>query len=349
MREMEQKADEKRPAVSVVIPTMGRRILRMTLESLAAAEGFDGVEVWVAGHIPDAKMTEWLKAFCVAHRQVRHLDVSFSTGDSSRKKNAGAAAARSDLIAFLDDDVVVAPDWPRRITEAFADEQVGLACGPSLIPDELNFSARLAGLALSSPAAGYVAERYRQNRIEAYAVDWDRIIGCNAIYRRRAFEAMGGFPAEYYPGEEMIAAYRTERAGWRLMFLPRAWVKHYPRSSLSRFWRQVWGYGATRIRLIRGGVSFHPLPLIPGLWVGVTLGLALGAFFSRWVLGLLALDLALYALLDAAITLRMVLETRRASDWALALMIPFMHLSYGLAEWAEFFRPGRDFGEIHAP
>jgi len=240
---------------------------------------------------------------------------------------------------------VVAPDWPRRIVEPFSDPEVGLASGPSLVPDDINRIGRLAGLALSSRAAGYVAERYRRNRAAAYPVDWDRIIGCNAIYRREAFLQMGEFPSDFYPGEEMIAACRTEKAGWKLVFVPAAWVKHYPRQSVRRFWRQMWTYGATRIRLLRGGVSFNPLPLVPGLWVGGTVALMAMSPFWGWAAWLLAADLGLYALMALEVAVETAFRTRRWGDLGLWGMVPLMHLAYGLAEWTEFFRPGTDFSE----
>ena len=333
------------PRLSVVIPTMGRDILIQTLESLANSEGFIEIEVIVAGKIPDPAVAVRLQNICKAHANIRHLDIQFATGDSSQKKNAGAAKARASLIAFLDDDVIVAADWPRRIVEPFEDGKVGLASGPSLIPDDLNYAGRLAGLVLSSRAAGYVAERYRQNREDLYPINWDRVIGCNAIYRREAFEQMGGFPADFYPGEEMIAAYRTEQAGWKLMFVPAAWVNHYPRQTLGRFWRQMWSYGATRIRLIRAGVSFTPMPLVPGLWVAITLALAALSPFWRWAGWLLAVDLFFYAALVAGVTLVTTWRTRKLRDLGLLFMIPFMHAAYGMAQWVELFRPGRDFSE----
>ena len=333
------------PVLSVVIPTMGRDILIRTLESLAAAEGFAGTEVIVAGRVPDPAVAGRLRDFCARHAHARHLDIQFATGDSSRKKNAGAEVAQAPLIAFLDDDVVVAPDWPRQIQEPFSDPKVGLASGPSLVPEDLNYMGRLAGLALASRAAGYVARRYRQNRPDSYSVGWEHIIGCNAVYRREAFRQMGGFPADFYPGEEMIAAFRTEQAGWRLVFTPAAWVKHYPRQSLRRFWRQMWNYGATRIRLLRGGVAFNILPLLPGLWVAATLLLLAGACFQPWARLFLALDLGLYVLLAGGVTVRTMWRTRCWRDAGLLGIIPLMHAAYGLAEWAEGFRPGRDFSE----
>ena len=100
--------NETGPALSVVIPTMGRAILLKTLESLAAAEGFGEIEVCVAGKVPDAEVAAGLRAFLEKHPNVRHLDIRFEPGDSSRKKNAGAAATSAPLVAFLDDDVEVA-------------------------------------------------------------------------------------------------------------------------------------------------------------------------------------------------------------------------------------------------
>ena len=345
MGETDIHPEKRGPSLSVVIPTMGRAILLKTLESLAAAEGFAGLEVCVAGKVPDAEVAAGLRAFLDAHPNTKHLDIRFETGDSSRKKNAGAAETHGEIVAFLDDDVEVAMDWPRRICEPFADPAAGLVCGPSLVPEKLPLWARWAGLALASPAAGYVAERYRENREAPYPVDWDRIIGCNAAYRREAFVQMGGFPADFYPGEEMIAAYRTEKLGWGLRFLPGAKVWHYPRSSPGRFWKQMWGYGATRIRLIRGGVSFHAAPLVPGLWVAATLGLAVASVWAKAARWLLAGELAAYALVVLAVAAWTVWRTRRACDWALLAVVPMMHIAYGLAEWAEVLRPGRDFTE----
>ena len=40
-----------------------------------------------------------------------------------------------------------------------------------------------------------------------------------------------------------------------------------------------------------------------------------------------------------------VARTRRAGDAALLAMVAAMHLAYGLGEWAEALRPGRDFSE----
>jgi len=333
------------PNLSIVIPTMGRPILVRTLESVLATKGAAQLEVIVAGEIRDSEVLKRVTAIAAANSNVRHISISYPDGDSSRKKNRGAEESRAEIVAFLDDDVVIAPDWPEHILKAFENPSVGLVSGPSLVPDDTNLSARLAGLALTSRAAGYVAERYRIGDSAVREIIWSRIIGCNAAYRKTVFQQMGGFPPEFYPGEEMIAAWRTQQLGHKLLFIPSAWVYHYPRQSVKRFWRQVWGYGATRIRLKRAGTGFEWTTLVPAMWVLSLLVLGLAAPFCGFCTFLLKLDLTLYALIAAGIALETAVQTRRLRDLLVFFMIPVMHMSYGLAEWLEFFRPNRDFGD----
>ncbi|MEI6149794.1 MAG: glycosyltransferase [bacterium] len=331
--------------LSIVIPTLGRPTLVRTLESVIAASGADQLDVIVVGQISDSDVFQKVSLIIATHLNVRHIAISYLAGDSSRKKNRGVEESCADIVAFLDDDVVVAPDWLAHILKAFEDPAVGLVSGPSLVPEDINISARLAGLALTSRAAGYVAARYRIGNNVVREIGWSRIIGCNAAYRKTVFQQMGGFPPEFYPGEEMIAAWRTQQLGHRLLFVPAAWVYHYPRQSVQRFWRQMWGYGATRIRLKRAGAGFEWTTLIPAVWVFSLIVLGVSAPFSGFCAVLLKLNLALYALMAAVVAMETAAQTHRLGDLLLFFVIPVMHLSYGLAEWVEFFRPNRDLSE----
>lgn len=332
------------PAISIVIPTMGRPILIRTVSSVIAACRDISAEIIVVGKIPDRDVAAKLGELVRNHSIVQHLPESWTSGDSSRKKNRGADVARAEIVAFLDDDVVVAPDWPKHVLKAFENPEVGLVSGPSLIPEDITLSCRLVGLALTSRAAGYVADRYRAGS-GVREVNWSNIIGCNAAYRKTTFEKMGAFPPEFYPGEEMIAAWRTQQLGHTMMFLPDAWVHHYPRQTVKRFWRQVWGYGATRIRLMRAGTPFEWTTLVPAAWVLSLVVLIPAAFFMPVAVTLLKLNLVLYLLMALLVTGETLVQTRRMTDGLVFFMIPIMHLSYGLSEWFEIFRPDRDYGD----
>lgn len=335
-----------KPDLSVVIPTLGRPILLRTLDSLVRCDGFEQLEVLVCGRLHDLDTHDAVTRLVGEHPNIKHLEVSYPVGDSSEKKNAGWRAARADLVAFLDDDVVVAPDWPLRMREAFADPLTVVVSGPSLVPPDVNLFARLAGLALSSPAAGYVSARYRAQDSQPAVINWSKIIGCNMCYRRETLEELGGFDPAFWPGEEMIASFRVQERGHRLLFYAAAWVYHYPRQSFTRFWKQIHGYGATRVRLCRGGVEIEPTTFVPALWVLSLATLGVGAIFSARAECLLLVDLALYGLMDVLVTFLMVKESKRARDLLLLFVVPMMHLAYGIGSWVEFLRPNKDLSEL---
>ena len=305
----------------------------------------DRIEIIVAGQIGDPAVAEDLHRLRACHAGLRHLPVAFETGDSSRKKNAGAAEARADLVAFIDDDVKVGEDWIDRITAPFHDPAVGLVSGPSLVPEDINRMARLAGHALCSWAAGYVADRYRASCSAPRPARWSALIGCNMVFRRAVLAQLGGFDPSFWPGEEMLAAYRATRIlGHVLVFCPRAGLHHYPRSSFSGFCRQMFGYGATRIRLVRAGVENEWSTLAPAVLVVSLVGMGVFVWMLPSAIGLLSVSVIVYLLLALAVAVVKVWETRRWSDIGIFLLIPFMHISYGLGEWGELLRPGRDLG-----
>lgn len=334
-----------KPALSVVIATLGRATLLPTLHSLLACQGGTSLEIIVVGTIADPAMAAELQRLAEAYPSVQHLLLSFASGDSSNKKNAGFRASTADIVAFIDDDVIVASDWPERILEGFADPQVGMVSGPSLVPKDLPLMARLAGGALSSAAAGYVAGRYLRDGRGPRRIRWSGIIGCNMAFRRQALEKVGLFDPRFWPGEEMIAASTVAKLGYAIVFAPDAWLEHYPRSSLRGFIVQIYKYGATRIRLIRAGAGFEPTTLLPAILLFSLLVLGLAACFSRIAAWLLVAELAVYFLAAAAVTTALVARTRRVDDVLVFLLIPVMHMSYGVAQWIELLWPDRDLSE----
>lgn len=331
--------------IAIVIPTMGRDILIKTLHSLLQNPGIERSEIVVVGVIPDHKVASQLHALIQSNSQIKHLDIRFDKGDASEKRNYGTRVTTAPILAFLDDDVHVPPEWLDHMLHCFADPKVGLVSGPSLVPDDITWLARLAGQALSSRAAGNVSERYLKGSVAPRAIKWSGIIGCNMLFRRSIFEKLGGFDPEFYPGEEMLASFRVSQLGHTLIFNPNAPVYHYPKQTFRGFWRQIFRYGATRIRLIRAGVEIEIGPLVPGLWVLSLVVLGIGSFFSFWVGCLLVLELVLYSIVIGWFTIDMIIRSRKLIDSLLFFMQPFMHLSYGLGIWSEMFRPGRDLGD----
>lgn len=343
------KADAA-PVLSVVIPTLGRPSLRRTLDSLARQRAADRLEIIVVGAGADQALARTIAEFAERRPVVRLLPLSFSQGDSSRKKNAGWQAARAEIVAFLDDDVVAPPDWADRILEPFRDVSVRIVSGPGLTPDDARGFARWGGLALSSAAAGYVSERYRGGASSPRTAPWSRIIGCNMAWRRAALEAVGGFDPAFWPGEEMIAAWRAAgTAPDALVVHPGAGVYHEPRGTAGAFWRQVVGYGATRLRLIRAGTAVEWPTLLPAAALALAAALTALATQFRWASVALAAGIAGYGLFAFVAALGVARHTGQPWDWGVVVAIPLMHLAYGWGFWREWLRPGRDLGAAFHP
>lgn len=108
-------------------------------------------------------------------------------------RNAGIANSRSQIIAFTDDDVLVAPDWIYRIKTGFDPEDIEFLGGKVLpvwreAPPPWLSTAHWAPLALIDYGD------------EPFYVDRNRrlcLVGANLAFRRRAFDQVGLFSTEF--------------------------------------------------------------------------------------------------------------------------------------------------------
>lgn len=331
--------------LSIVIATLGRPTLRRTLETLNEVQGRPRLEIIVVGHLLDPDTAAFVRQCCATDKSIVHLDVGFPSGDMSRKRNEGANVARAAWIAFIDDDVAVPSTWFLRLSEAFTNPSVGLVSGPSLIPDDLALMPRLAGLALSSPAAGRVADRYLGSDQSPRTCRWSGVIGCNMAFRKEVLEEIGLFDPRFGPGDDLLAGWKVVSKGHHVMIAPAAGLLHYPRATLKGFYRQIHGYGAARVRLIRFGLPIEGSPLVPLIALIVFLGLLLAVPFVRQSLYVVAFGLSAYALVLLFSTARVIGRTRRPEDAWVAFAIPLMHFAYGMGSLLELFSPDTDLSE----
>jgi GT2 family glycosyltransferase len=311
------------------------------LNSLAKVDRFADLEVLVCGSVNVEPVRSEFGEYLRRHPNVKNPPESHPLRSLYSKRNLGWQLARTELVAYLDDDVVLEREWAQKILEPFSDPEVGIVSGPGLIPDNLGLMARLAGLALSSGATGYVADRYKQNVSSVRAIKWSQIIGCNMALRRHLLEKVGGFNPFFEAGDEMFVSHSICKLGHSILFASEARAYHFPRATLKGFMRQIYGYGATRIRLIRKGVEVEPATLIPSVLVVSVIALAAMAMFWTVALWLLILELAVYLAGVMAVVGRIIVKTRRLCDLLLLLLVPVMHTVYGIAEWHELLSPQR--------
>jgi glucosyl-dolichyl phosphate glucuronosyltransferase len=120
--------------ISIIIPTFNREaLLRRTLESVASVvSATDAVEIIIVDNgstDQSAKVCQILKEkFCRLEWRYFYEDMPGLLSGRHR----GAAEARGEVLAYLDDDAVLAPTWLESLKDAFQDPGVALVGGPSL-------------------------------------------------------------------------------------------------------------------------------------------------------------------------------------------------------------------------
>lgn len=203
-------------AATVIVPTRDRPgYLRVTLASLAAQDlGQNAYEVLV---VDDGPSAETRAVAGDAAGPVRYVEREGVPGLNSAR-NTGIAAARSDLIVFVDDDVEAPPAWLRALVE-----------GRRRHPDALCFGGpielRLEGSRL--PMCG--REPPPLTTLDGGPVDReiDLVWGANMAFDRGALELAGMFDAGVpYGFDEDMWERRLRAHGGRIVYLADAGLVH---------------------------------------------------------------------------------------------------------------------------
>src|SRR3989338_11315705 len=61
----------------------------------------------------------------------------FGEKQLAKVRDLGWRKARGELVSWIDDDVVVSPDWAQSIIEIFKDSKIGGGSGPTIISQKI--------------------------------------------------------------------------------------------------------------------------------------------------------------------------------------------------------------------
>jgi glycosyltransferase involved in cell wall biosynthesis len=242
------------PTVSVVVPTCRRPgDLARCVDSILAT-GYPRLEVIVVDNAPQDPRTTAL----VAHRyagdgRVRY--VTEPTPGASRARNLGVRAARGEIVAFADDDVVVDRHWIAALSHALLiNPDVDCVTG-LVLPAALDTPVQLRFEQYGGFNRGYgqrifdLADRRGDTLLYPYTAGALGALN-NAAFRRSALREPDAFDVTLGPGgpafgaEDQDAFLALLRGGGNLLYEPAALVRHRHREEYAELRWQVFTYGA---------------------------------------------------------------------------------------------------------
>ncbi|HYH52238.1 MAG TPA: bifunctional polysaccharide deacetylase/glycosyltransferase family 2 protein [Acidimicrobiia bacterium] len=311
------------PPVSVIVPAYNEEVgIAAAVRSLAGND-YPALEVIVV----DDGSTDGTADVVAAIGDPRVRLIRQPNGGKPAALNTGIAAARHDVLVMVDGDTIFEPDTIRSLVASMSDPSVGAVAGNTKVGNRRGLLGRWQHIEY---VIGCNLDRRMYEALECMPV----VPGAIGAFRREALSQVGGVSSDTL-AEDTDLTMAIHRAGWRVVYEPRARAWTEVPSTLRQLWRQRyrWAYGTMQaVWKHRGAVRERgPLGLIALPWIAFTqvvLPLLSPAFDVFALYGVLFLDPVRYisywvafnilALLIGAYAFRLDGESPR-SLWALPL------------------------------
>lgn len=252
------KIDSQTPLISVIVPTHNRSSLLtkalLSLQKQTIAEEHFEILVVDNGSVDSTR-----EIALEAGAKLKNLRYFFTaTPGLHAARHKGMKEARSDILAYIDDDVEVAPTWLEAIAEGFSRPEV-VMLGGKCLP---NFG---------SVPPRWLMKRWKMPNGPGYflgalsILDFGEtvkeilpiyVIGCNFAIRKQTLLAVGGFHPDSMPAEFLF--FRGDGETWvgravaalgkKALYHPHAVVHHFvpaKRMTLDYFYQRAFAEGIT--------------------------------------------------------------------------------------------------------
>jgi len=217
------------------------------------------------------------------------------------KRNLGAKLATGDVLAFLDDDSYPRNDWLKNASDIFKDDNVFALGGTAITPEDADYLERMSGYLFESfIVSGKTTYRYKPEE-KRLINDYPSV---NLFVRKSSFEEVGGFPVEFWPGEDTkLCLDLVERYKNNFPYDPEVLVYHHRRKIFKPHLKQISRYGRHRGQFARifPKTSRVPMYFAPSifsllLFSGLAMSLIFPIFYPLYFGGLLTyIGLLLFA------------------------------------------------------
>jgi len=243
-------SDKLLPTVTVAICTRNRSDeLGNALYSLARQE-YHADEIVVVDNGCQEEVRQLVESILPHARylQERRPGLDFA-------RNLALSKATCEIIAFLDDDTEADPFWVRSVVECFATFPEAGAVTGLILPLELETPAQALFEANGGFARGFTRRVLPQDGLRLLGFRLPLVAdsigvgsGCNMAFRTIVLKQLNGFDEALDMGPPLPGGgdldifYRVMRAGYQLVYEPRALVRHRHRDTEEEVRAQLAGH-----------------------------------------------------------------------------------------------------------
>jgi glycosyltransferase involved in cell wall biosynthesis len=265
------------PTVAVIVPCFNvERVVARCLESLLAQDYPESrLQLVVVDDGSRDRTWERLQPFRQApgvtllrHERNRGLAAA---------RNTGIRAGDSEVVGFLDSDMVVAPDWLRRLLAVLADAEVVGVLGENRLPAGMTPNRLDRYL--------YSQRRGARQHGDRKPLGFPWFLFHNTALKRAVLDRVGLFDETIatYGGEDTDLAIRIwEAYPQGLRFVPQAVAEHHHQRSVAAFCAAMEQYGYTNLPRLLERYPHHRRALA-GDWIHSLKGRLLFNWPVRWV------------------------------------------------------------------
>lgn len=251
------RAQQPRPAATFAItvavctrdrPALLADCLRSVLAARSGVPNPDDVTVLVVDNAPSDEAT---KRLVDTLPEVRYAREPRAGLDFAR--NRALEEARGEVLAFVDDDVIVDGGWLAGLQEALGENPDAAAVTGFVLPQELDTDSQIIFERRGGFRRGARKRRYEGVRLPGnplYPTGAGMFgAGCNMAFRRDVLLALGGFDEALDTGPPLPGGgdldifYRVVRSGRPLVYEPAMLVFHRHRRDHLGLRRQYWSWG----------------------------------------------------------------------------------------------------------
>lgn len=263
---------------SFIVPVYNRPgELAELLESLAG-QTFKKFEVVIVEDGSDLKSDHLVTRYS-GLLFIQYIRVARSGPSIAR--NTGTRSANGNYFIYVDSDCILPADYLQKVDQFLKVQPLDFFGGPDRASANFNTTQKAISYAMTSfLTTGGI--RGGKKKVDKF---YPRSF--NMGMSRTAFEAVGGYPVtRMHPGEDMVLSIELINSGFSSGLIRDAFVYHKRRTSLGKFFRQVYGFGKTRLIISKiYPETFTPFFLAPSVFLSGSIILAaMGFFYGFWFL-----------------------------------------------------------------